>query len=531
MLLLTVRLASADTATTDFSTDAGGWIGGTVQDGVLRIADGRAEFGGFDPATVAAVSVTARVRSTSSGGWALAAGGEALSARYDTAGAISLGETRWPLPMAHLTWVPDADPAFEAGADAWEAGGVLHADVVHDEAAGEWRLYYTGFFAPPGYGYRQIVVATSRDGRTWTRLPANPVLTIDYSNDVDGVHVHMPDVIRRPDGTWQMIYACYQNNVGNRLCRATSPDGLAWTPEGVTLDRGAVGEFDSGSLRMPAQWIDDAGLWHLWYDGTDPEQHYGPTGYATSPDGVAWTRHGQILDAAHALQGLDVVRSPWGLEAFYNHDDYFVRASADPADPAAWTEAGTVLTKGWAWWNDGYIQAPTLALDGTTWHMWFNGYTYTDAMERLGHATGVPAPGTWMDVTLTWDGAQLVASVDGAALPAVEQAALGALALTVDGSAELDDVTVTWTTRAEDTGVTDTGDPDTAAPVDTADSGDTGVFDADTDTGADTGAAEAEGCACGRGGGASWAAWGLAALLVGRRRPLLRARTRPRDVG
>ena len=52
------------------------------------------------------------------------------------------------------------------------------------------------------------------------------MLTIDYDLEaVDGVHVHMPTVTRATDGTWHMFYACYQNNVGNRLCHATSPDG------------------------------------------------------------------------------------------------------------------------------------------------------------------------------------------------------------------------------------------------------------------------------------------------------------------
>ncbi len=489
-MLLFFAASLAGTASDDFAVGAGSWSGGSVEDGVLRVADGRAEFTGFDPATLTSLTVTVRVRSTTTGGWSFDVG-EALTASFTARSGLGFGDTRWPLPMSHLTWVPDADPVYEAFGDGWEAGGVLHAAVVHDEAAAEWRLYYTAFFGPPGYGYRQIGLATSPDGHTWTRHPENPILSIDYSDDIDGVHVHMPDVVQKPDGSWEMIYACYQNNVGNRLCWADSPDGKAWTPRGIAVDRGTTGEFDSGSLRMPAVWIDDAGLWHLWYDGTDPEQHYGPTGYATSADGITWVKAGEILDFAHSLQGLDVVETPWGLEALYNRDDYFVRASADPTSPTVWTEAGVVLTKGWSWWNDGYIQAPTLALDDTTWRMWFNGYTYTDGFERLGHATGVAEPGRWMDVTLAWDGASLTASVDGAALPAVAAPTLDGLTFVATGEAELDDVVVTWEVAPVDTGdPADTGDTDTdgAGGADTADTGETG----------DTGNAT-DGCGCASG--------------------------------
>ncbi len=461
-MLLLVHIASAGTLADDFSLDAGSWTGdGVVIDGALRVTDGRAELVGMSPGQVESFELTARVRMLDGGQLGLRAGDTPIVADFDGGGALAFGDTRWPLPMSHLTWVPEADPVFEAAGDSWEAGGVLHCEVVHDADSGTWFLYYTGFFGPPGYGYRQIGLATSPDGHTWTRWTGNPVLTIDYSSDIDGVHVHMPSVTVDQLGLWHMVYACYQNNVGNRICHATSPDGYAWTEAGVGLDRGAPGSFDEGSLRMPDVWLAPDGNWHLWYDGTAPEEHYGATGYATSVDGWSWVKQGEILPFETALQGLGVAETPWGLEAFYNRDDYFVRASADVATPDVWVEAGVVLTKGWSWWNDGYIQAPTLARDGTTWRMWYNGYTYTDGFERLGTAEGVATPGQWFDLRLRWDGSTLAAAIDGAEMPSSEARMSGAVALDVVGTAELDDVLVVWTDRAVDTGETgETGDPD-----------------------------------------------------------------------
>lgn len=486
----------------DFSEDDGAWSAdGVVTEGSLQVTNGDAVLAADVPTHLDAFTLTARLRLTTEGSFSFGAGSSVVTVSIRPGdGSVSFGDTTLPLPMTHLAWTPEADAVLEAAGDSWEAGGTAHAEVFRDDD-GTWFLYYTAWFGPPGYGYRQLGLATSPDGVTWTRYAENPVLTIDYDLEaVDGVHVHMPTVTKAADGTWHMFYACYQNNVGNRLCHATSSDGYAWTPLGVAIDKGAVGEFDEGNLRMPDVWIDPAGAWHLWYDGTDPEEHYGPTGYATSPDGYTWTKQGEVLDFEHALQGLSVVETPYGLDAVYNHDDYFVHATASPEAPTIWTETGTVLTKGWSWWNDGYIQAPTLWLDGTTYRMWFNGYTYTDGFERIGTAHTEPTPGTWLDVQFMLVDGTLRLSVDGAErrvnLPA---GADGAIHLSAAGTAELDTFALEWMAYSgggdepEDSGGGDTG-------------------------GDASGDVEAKGCGCGSGGDVGAAGVAIAGIATGVRR-------------
>ncbi len=476
---------------------------------MLRLTDGTATLQA-DP--VESFSATLRVRMTTEGSVAIDAGGEALTLQFSGAGAVVFAGNSWPLPPEHLSWTPSATPVLEPGRDFWDGANTLHCEVIQDPDTGTWFLYWTGEM-DSGYPYRQIGVATSTDGVGWERHAGNPVLTIDYDRtSIDGIHVHMPTVVREPGGDFHMYYACYQNDLGNRLCHATSPDGLAWTPQGMSLDKGGPGEFDEGSLRMPDAWIGDDGTWHLWYDGTDPTEHYGGTGYATSPDGWSWTKHGEILLAEEALQSLSVWRSPYGLVSFHNKDDYFRMAMASPADPASWTDGGEVLRKGWAAWNDGYIQAPSVWVDGSTWRMWFNGYTYTDATERIGQAEGEAHPGGWLDVGLAFDGRTLTATVHGASA-STDAPGNAPLRVVAIGAVELDDVAVQGVPIPQDTGG-DTATEDTAG-------GDTGGDSAPADsTGQDTaGAPEpAPGCGC-ESGGRSVGIIAVALSAVLRRRP------------
>ena len=501
LFLLPAFAGEIITYSDDFATDTGAWsAAGVVTDGVLVVSDGDAALGVTGAEQPDFFTLSARVRLTTMGTVTFGASGAEVTATIHPGdGSVTFGVDTLPLPMTHLAWAPEPDPVFEATGDAWEAGGINHPEVFRDDD-GTWFLYYTAWWGPPGYGYRQIGLATSPDAITWTRYAGNPVLTIDYDlESVDGVHVHMPTVTKAPDSTWHMYYSCYQNNFGNRICHATSPDGYAWSPIGMAIDKGAPGEFDEGSLRMPDVWIGRDGTWHLWYDGTDPEQHYGPTGYATIPDGYVWTKQGEILDFDHALQGLSVVESPYGLDVLYNKDDYFAHAAAQPEEPTTWAEEGSVLAKGWAWWNDGYIQAPTLWLDDTTYRMWFNGYTYTDGFERIGAAHTEPVPGTWLDVSLRWESGAMTLTVGGAER-SFEVQNPGAIHFAATGTAELDDVALTWVNLESDTG--DTGD--TADSGDSADSG---------DTASDSGASD---CGCNGGGSPAAAGVGLALLAIAR---------------
>jgi hypothetical protein len=505
--MLLSRMATAGSYEDGFDADVGAWDGGQVADGVLTLTDGTAVAALLPGLTD--LTLDARVRLVEGDRVKLLG----FELNYGDSSAAVLGEERLPLPAGHWVWAPDDEPVITPGDDHWDGGNTLHCEVVRDEASGTFFLYWTGEMKE-GYAYRQIGVATSTDGETWTEYAGNPVLTIDYDRTtIDGIHVHMPTVVQSADQTFHMFYACYQNDVGNRLCHATSPDGFGWTPEGMAVDLGAEGAFDEGSLRMPDALIAGDGTWQMLYNGTDPEQHYGPTGLATSPDGWTWTKAGAITVDETRLQGGGMYAGPYGVEQWWNCDDVFCHSRGDGVDWATWTDTdGVVLEKGWQPWSDGYIQSPSPWLIDTTWHIWFNAYTYNEtawgpAHERIAHARSQGTPGAWAELHAEWDGAVLSFVVDGATL-STPMDAIDAVELFASGTAELDSIALAWTDPA--TG--ESGTPDSAAPDDTGAQDSSSASDlAATPVGSDGGDC---GCTTGPARGAP----GVIALVLLRRR-------------
>lgn len=461
-----ISAALAGSWSSDFSDGSvGDMTGAEVQEGVLVIT----ERGRLDLAGLESFEGRMRVRLAEGDSFRVELS-DSWWADY-AAGEIRLGESVAALPPAHLDWSPDSSPVFPDSEDYWDGANRIHCDAL--EVDGTWYLYWSGEMAS-GYPYRQIGLATSTDGKTWTKHALNPVLTIDYDKTtVDGIHVHMPTVVE-DDGAWTMLYSCYQNDVGNRLCRASSEDGLSWTPQGVAVDLGAEGTFDSGSLRMPEMWIDASGTWQLLYNGTDPEQHYGPTGWATSPDGVTWTKHGAITANEDFLQGGGVLSTAYGVEQWWNYQDRFFHAWADESDLSTWTSTGEMMPKTAlpGDYGAGYIQAPTMVEDGTTHHMFFNSYG-ADAegrwMERLWHAQSEPKTGQWFDLELVWaaDVLEVRWADDGgvAASASVEAPGADSLKIVTEGRVEVASVDFTWT--VEETPIdSDPPDSPSDSPVD-----------------------------------------------------------------
>lgn len=132
-----------------------------------------------------------------------------------------------------------------------------------------------------------LVLANSAFGQvSWTKHGA-AVLSPGASGDWDDQMVFCCSVIRQ-DTIYKMWYTGY-DGANMRIGYAYSSDGINWTKRsGPVLDLGAPGTWDDNWVAAPYVLFDGTS-YRMWYVGDDGTSEY--VGYATSPDGIAWTKY------------------------------------------------------------------------------------------------------------------------------------------------------------------------------------------------------------------------------------------------
>jgi sucrose-6-phosphate hydrolase SacC (GH32 family) len=193
--------------------------------------------------------------------------------------AETWGPCTWP-----GLWVSSAqNPVLEPTPEAPSQG----SDNVYAPSVtwfnGRWWMWYGGQGTD---GHDRIFAAFSRDLVTWQKHPAwhapQPVLDLDGSN-----HVNDPSVVE-VGGTLYMFYTDAPTGEDDTIHLATSTDGLDWARKGLVLGQGAAGSWEADRVGRPSV-VYEGGAFKMWYDGqvVGVGRH---VGYATSPDGLTWTR-------------------------------------------------------------------------------------------------------------------------------------------------------------------------------------------------------------------------------------------------
>ena len=181
---------------------------------------------------------------------------------------------------------------------------------------------------------------------------------------------------------------------------ATSRDLRTWTRLPDALDRGEPGSFDdratwTGSiLRVGDEWV-------MAYTGIRDADARQRIGFARSGDLATWTRGGPVLEADPRWYEAETWRDPWlfahdgALHLLVTaratggpEDGRGVIAHARSTDLASW-EIGPPLTEPG---DFATLEVPQLARVGDRWRLLFSAHPAEHSAARLAR-TGIPAEG------------------------------------------------------------------------------------------------------------------------------------------
>ncbi len=133
---------------------------------------------------------------------------------------------------------------------------------------------------------------TSADGKTWAESSGISIFNRSTSLQAfDNASIATPWVIK--DGvTYKMWYSGKSQDGRWRIGYATSSNGLTWNRGNggnPVLDRGGIARFDGGGVAYPSV-IKDGNTYRMWYSGVIESTTIWQIGYATSANGISWTR-------------------------------------------------------------------------------------------------------------------------------------------------------------------------------------------------------------------------------------------------
>ncbi len=301
------------------------------------------------------------------------------------------------MAMGQTEWVqyPDNPVIGPADPGEWDSGFRQVVNVVSDGSM--YHLYFIGDDEadgiPSGIGH-----ATSSDGVTWTMDPNNPVLTPGAEGEWDEGGIADNAVIY-DDGEFYMWYAGWIENWAAKVGYATSSDGSAWTkhPGNPLFEQGGPGSFDESGV-FPNSVIFDGETYRMWYTGVDLPDFFFTVGYATSADGISWTKHsGPVLETGSGWDSWDVSYPSVVFDGSIYHMWYsaagIVGNLALPTGIGYATSADGIE---WAKYPDNPVfafdedhqpQWGFVVFDGSAYRMWFDDWVFEGPPTGIFYAT------------------------------------------------------------------------------------------------------------------------------------------------
>jgi predicted GH43/DUF377 family glycosyl hydrolase len=216
--------------------------------------------------------------------------------------------------------------------------------------------------------------------------------------DWDGRAVRKPVVIK--EGTeYKMWYEGFDYWDVPRVGLATSSDGIIWTKyaNNPVMESGPA-EWEDASLEISPFVMDQGGQYKMWYEGSDGTVRQ--LGYATSPDGISWTKdeNNPVLaagpgayDQQAAGHGAVLYEDSTYKLWYHAISDVNVPTVAYATSPngVTWTkyDPNPVLPLKAGSWEDWGLWGPAVLNVGGTYWMWYAGGAYN--LPSIGVATSL----------------------------------------------------------------------------------------------------------------------------------------------
>jgi predicted GH43/DUF377 family glycosyl hydrolase len=251
-----------------------------------------------------------------------------------------------------FVWTKDVrNPILSGGASgAWNRQ-LMAPSVLYNTDSARYEMWFNASAAVSSttwYPYR-IGFAFSKDGANWTVNPS-AVLSPD-AGTWDAYTVDLPTVIRE-NGQYKMWYIGRATGTSTTfLGFATSPDGINWTKySGNPVMGPGKAAWEAGGPYGTTM-MPSSGGYKMWYTGNSVNNTAANIGYAVSTDGINWQR--------------DTVNNP-------------------------------VLKTGAAGqWDDTYACFPRVLQIGKTYFMWYSGGQAGGNPPSIGTATSNDSGITW----------------------------------------------------------------------------------------------------------------------------------------
>ena len=276
--------------------------------------------------------------------------------------------------FGQFVWTKDAhNPVLSGGAaGAWNRQ-IDQPCVIFNNDSSRYEMWFEASSGTSSdWRPYRFGFAWSPDGVNWTMYPS-PVLSPD-SGAWDAYTVELPEVIRE-NGQYKMWYISYRSLTDpDYVGYATSPDGIHWTKyAGNPVMAPGPAAWDAGGpWGMSVMPI--SGGYKMWYAAFNslslPPPHHTTIGYATSADGITWVKD---TTKANPVLGLDSVGK----------------------------------------WDDAFMAFPQVLQRGKTYYMWYTGSRSTFDPVEIGAATSDDSGKTWKRYSLNpvlspsgtgWDG-------------------------------------------------------------------------------------------------------------------------------